>query len=92
MNNFEKPKSRLDDPKFIDEFVNVFANELENMVTRPKPGHQSSNSELDAVSKFRETKKIPSARSEFYDLLIRIGQDFRLSADEIEVLRKRFLE
>lgn len=90
MENFENKQSRLDNQEFIEKFCDVYANELEDIVT--KPGSNFSSDELGFVNNFRESKKIPKGYKLFSDLLVRIGQDFRLTQNEIDVLKGRFLE
>jgi hypothetical protein len=90
MENFEKQQSRLENQEFIDKFIDVYANELEKMVTEPGSGF--SEDELEIVNKFRKSKKLPRAHKWFHDLLVRVGQDFRLTPDEIDILRDKFLE
>ena len=90
MENFEEKQSRLNDPEFISGFTNTLADELERMVT--EPGSTFSENDLKIVNEFRETQKLPSGHRIFHDLLVRVGQDFRLTPDEIDTLRNRFLE
>lgn len=90
MKNFEKQQSRLDDQKFIDNFFDVYADELEKTAT--KPGNRLSEDELEFVNKFRKSKKLPKGDRLFRGLFIRVGQDFRLTPDEIDALEDRFFE
>lgn len=90
MKNFEAPRSRIEDDKFIDKFIDAYADELEKMATQP--GSQFSEEELEMVNKFRESRKLLSAHKWFHDLFVRVGQDFRLTPDEIDILRDKFLE
>lgn len=90
MKNFESRPSRLDDNKFLDKFFDTYINELEDLVT--KPGGGFSERELEMVSAFRETKKLPKSNHAFHDRLVKIGQDFRLTPDEIDVVIDKFLE
>ncbi len=87
---FELPQQRVDDPAFLEKFLDTVADELEELAT--SPDHQFSDSELDIVKNFREHKKLPREHLWFHNLLVRVGQDFRLTPDEIEVLRDKFLE
>lgn len=91
MENFEtKPQSRVDNPEFIDKFIDTYASELEEMATEPKS--RLTEIELNLINRFRESQKLPSSHRLFYDLLVRVGQDFRLTPDEIDILIERFLE
>lgn len=88
MENLEG-SSRLTE-EFLDNFINAFSQELEKMVTGP--GNRFSDEDMEIVGKFREFRKLPREHGWFQDLLIRVGQDFRLTPDEIEILKDRFLE
>ena len=90
MTQFEKTRSRIEDLEFIDKFVDTYASELEDIVT--KPHERFSESDLEFVNKFRESRKLPEGNALFYNLFIRVGQDFRLTPDEIDALIERFFE
>ena len=90
MEKFEIKKSRVEDAEFLNKFFDVYANELEDMVTRPGSGF--SEEELEMVSRFRETRKLPKENTSFHDRLVKVGQDFRLTPDEIDVILGKFLE
>lgn len=85
------PQSRINNSEFIQKFIDVYATELEKMVTEPT-GEIWTEKELDQVNNFRTVQKLPRAHRTFRDLLVRVGQDFRLTVDEIEILRNKFLE
>lgn len=90
MEHIEEKQSRLDNLEFINKFIDVFADELEKIVTEPESTF--SENDLKIVNEFRETKKLPRDHRIFHDLIVRVGQDFRLTPDEIDTLRNRFLE
>jgi len=90
MKDFETQRSKIEDEQFIEKFFNTYAEKLEEMVTQPNS--RFSEEELEMVNKFRELKKLPREHRWFHDLLIKIGQDFRLTPDEIDVLKDKFLK
>ncbi len=92
MENFERTKSKLDNPELIERLVEAYAEELEKMVTEPTKGRKFSEEELKMVNNFRENRKMPRKDSWFSSLLVKVGQDFRLNPDEIDDLQDMFLE
>lgn len=88
MEKFEQKKSRIEDPNFIEQIRQQFADEWEDLVT----GEGTSNEdELGFAQKIREGKKIPEhpwLRSK----LVKISQDYRLTPEEIDDLMNIFLE
>ncbi|MBI4121028.1 MAG: hypothetical protein HY457_02125 [Parcubacteria group bacterium] len=89
MESSEKPHSRLEDPQFIEEFVVAYAYALEEKVTASNSGF--SEEDLGAVSEFTKLRKLPRTKP-FRETLIKVGQDFRLTPDEIDFLLDKFLE
>mgnify|MGYP001576666554 CR=1 FL=1 len=90
MKNFETRSSRIEDNQFMDKFFDTYLNELEDMVTNPK--NHFFKEDLEMVRTFRETRKISGNNITFRDLLVRVGQDFRLTPDEIDVILSKYLE
>jgi len=77
--------------KLLSQVREKYIEELEKMVTNPK--ERFSKEELESVNEFVAGKrKIPKLHKWFYDLLIRVGQDFRLTPDKIDILIEKFLE
>ena len=81
--------SRLEDPAFISKIRNQFADEWEELVTGE--GHFSQD-EFGYGNKIRHGEKVPSNHKWLHDKLVRIGQDYRLTVDEIDRLKEAFLE
>ncbi|MBI4992321.1 MAG: hypothetical protein HZB99_03815 [Candidatus Harrisonbacteria bacterium] len=90
---FEKPEKKLVklEGRLLSQVKDKYIEELEKMVTDPQA--RFSQEELELVSRFIMGKeKIPKNHKWFYDTLIRVGQDFRLTPDEIDVLIDEFSE
>lgn len=82
----EKPPNTLD--RIMPEIINKFGDMLEERFTTPNNIDDISSNDISMV---REGKKIPITRSK-RELMIRIGQDFRLTPDEIDSLIKNVFE
>ena len=89
MENVEKLKSRLDDPKFVEQVRNKFADEWEEVVTGKGTFKKG---EFEYVNKIRNAERVPSSHRWARDLLIRVGQDFKLTVEEIDRLEGLFLK
>ena len=90
MAHFESPSpsSRLEDSNFVKKIRDQFADEWEELVT----GKGSFNEQaMSYVGKIRVGEKVPKSNIWLNDKLVRIGQDFRLSPDEIDKLQEIFL-
>ncbi|HEY4489666.1 MAG TPA: Fic family protein [Candidatus Paceibacterota bacterium] len=93
INQAENIPSKIDNPELIERFVETYANELEEMVTDPRQRRDAFNeNEISIVSNFRKDRKIPASHKWFHDLFVRVAQDFRFTHDEIERLKKMFME
>ena len=89
--SFEKspaPKSRLEDLEFFAKVRDAVADRLDDLATDPKL--DGVGFPLDMGEKIRNGGKIESSRS-VRDIIISIGQDFRLTLDEIDGLEEKFL-
>lgn len=88
--------SRLEDPVFVESIRSQFADEWEEVITgweevitgKGKFGEE----DFEFVDKIRRGEKVPRSNKWLYDKLVRIGQDYRLSPDEIDQLKGIFLE
>jgi len=82
-------KSRIEDPAFIEKIRNQFADEWEEIITG-----KGLFDEIDylCLEKIRAGEKVPRNHRWLHDKLVRIGQDHRLSLEEIDRLREIFLE
>ena len=89
MEKFESQSSPLDIPGFVDNLRERFARELEELITDPK--FKNANFDINSADKIRSREKI-KAPTLIRDLLVRIGQDFRLTPDEIDRLEEMFIE
>jgi len=87
--SFEKSQSRLEDPKFFSEIQDAIAERLDDLVTNPTLN--DAGFPLDLGDRIRNGEKV-SASIMIRDAIIGVGDDFRLTRDEIDVLKKKFLE
>ncbi|MEK7464610.1 MAG: hypothetical protein AAB617_02435 [Patescibacteria group bacterium] len=86
-NDFEK-SNRLENPEFVGQIRSQFADEWEEVVT----GKGFFNEEDFAyVDKIRAGERVPKEHKWLRDKLIRIGQDYRLTPEEIDRLQEIFL-
>ena len=86
---FEQPNSRLEDPKFFSQLQEAVAERLDELATNPKL--DKGGFPLDLGEKIRRGEKI-SGGIMIRDAVIGVGDDFRLTRDEIDILKGRFLE
>ncbi len=87
---FKQFKSRLlENPKFFSELQTAVANRLDDLATDPTL--DKGGFPLDLGDKIRHGKKVPRSRM-ILDAIIGVGEDFRLTRDEIDILKKKFLE
>lgn len=87
--SFEQPPSRLENSKFFSELQSAIADRLDELATDPTLDH--AGFPLDLGDKIRRGEKVPSSIM-VRDAIIGIGEDFRLTRDEIDTLKKKFLE
>ena len=85
---YEGRVSRIENADFLAKIREDFASTLEELVTNPKPGGSFDTS---LPGKIRADEKIGGGR-DVEGILVRIGQDYRLSPDEIDALKERWLE
>ena len=85
----ERLTSRIDDPSFIEAIRKQFAEEWDELITGPG---SYSEDELTYGDKILRGEKVPRTHRWLDQKLVRIGQDQRLTPDEIDKLRELFLE
>jgi hypothetical protein len=92
MANFEnhERQSRAEDPVVIQKIREQFANEWEELVT--KPGEFITEEDFTYLDKIRNGEKVPSKHKWLRDKLVRICQDLRLTPEEIDQVQELFLE
>ncbi|MBI5254653.1 hypothetical protein HY932_02640 [Candidatus Falkowbacteria bacterium] len=88
-NVFEQQKSRLVNPDFFSEIQNAVADRLDDLATDPKLN--KGGFQLDTGDKIRRGEKVKSSIM-VRDAIIGVGEDFRLSRDEIDIIKSTFLE
>ena len=76
-------------PNFFEEIRDAVADRLDDLATDPKL--DGVGFPLDMGEKIRNGEKIERSRS-VRDIIISVGQDFRLTPDEIDGLEEKFLE
>ncbi len=87
----ENPQEQLDQ-QTLDKIFNKYTEELEKRATNPD-SIEFSDDEISQIDKFIKNKtKLPKSNRKFRELLIRIGQDVRLTPDQINLLEEKFLE
>ncbi len=90
MNSFETPSSPLNSER-IQEIRTLFAHELEELATAPDaklfPEEQAL---VDAF--VNKAGRLPENHRLFRGMLVRLGQDLRLTHEEIDALKEAFLE
>lgn len=79
----------MEDPSFIEKIRQQFADEWEEMITGEG---KFSEEEYSYGEKIRAGEKVPKDHKWLYNKLVRIGQDYRLSLEEIDHLKEIFLE
>ena len=87
--SFEQPKSRLDDPSFFSQLQEAVAERLDELATDPTL--DKGDFPLDLGEKIRKGKKVSGAIM-IRDAIIGVGEDFRLTRDEIDILKDKFWE
>ncbi len=90
MENRENHHERTSDEVFVNSLLQKYKEELADMITNPH--YSFSSEEIALVTNFEVSQKIPRNHKWFHDLFVRVCHDFRLTPDEIDVLRNRFLE
>jgi hypothetical protein len=88
---FERAPSRLDDKNFIAEIRVAFADAILEEVTEPDPRRQRPQYSEAAIKKIMAGERV-EASDGVSDKLVRVGQDFRLTPDEIDRLKEIFLK
>lgn len=86
---FAQPKSRLKDPNFFAQLQEAVAERLDELATDPTL--DKAGFPLDLGEKIRSGAKVSGGRM-IRDAIIGIGEDFRLTRDEIDVLKNIFLK
>ncbi|MDO8516068.1 MAG: hypothetical protein Q7S28_02345 [bacterium] len=84
----EKFESRLNDPGFLEKLKKAFVDALLEEATDPKGdlfGYEQATRDIMADKKTRGDSMIDGK-------LTKIGQDFRLTHDEIDELKQKFLD
>lgn len=87
--NFEKSDSRLKNQEFFEKIKEAVANKFDDLAT--DPNLNGAGFPIDLGERIRRGEKVtrgPIIR----DALISIGQDFRLTPEEIDELQNIFLE
>ena len=79
------------DGDLLEKIKAIYIEELEKMITDPQA--LFSKEELESVDEFAlDKRKIPKNYKWFRELLIRVGQDFSLTPDQIDILQGEFLD
>lgn len=86
---FEQPKSRLEDPNFFAQLQEAVAERLDELVTDPTL--DKGGFPLDLGEKIRSGEKVSGGRI-IRDAIIGVGENFRLTRDEIDVIKSIFLK
>lgn len=86
--SFREPESRLVDSKFLSELQNAVADRLDDLATNP--ALNNAGFPLDIGEKIRKGEKV-TASIMVRDAITGVGQDFRLTPDEIDTLKNKFL-
>jgi len=87
--SFEQLKSRLENPEFLSQLQGAIAERLDELATDPTL--EKAGFPLDLGTKIRNGEKVPASRM-IRDAIIGVGEDLRLTRDEIDVLKEKFLE
>jgi len=85
----QQSKSRLESEDFLLEIKEAIAERLDELTT--DPALEKAGLPLDLGDKVRRGEKVPPFII-IRDAIIGVGEDFRLSREEIDVLKKKFLE
>jgi len=86
--SFEQFGSRLEDPRFLSQIQTAVADRLDELATDPTL--DKAGFSLDLGSKIRGGEKVPTSRM-IRDAIIGVGENFRLTRDEIDILKNKFL-
>ncbi len=82
-------KSRLEDHEFFAKIRDAVAERLDDLVTDPKL--RGAGLPLDLGERIRRGEKVAISRL-VRDAVIGVGDDLRLTRDEIDILEEKFLE
>ena len=87
----EKLPARLEDLDFVEKVREAFAGAILEEASETDPKKRRPGFTVEAAADIEARKKI-EPRGGIESKLIRIGQDFRLTPDEIDELRSIFLK
>ena len=87
--NFESQKNRLDNQIFFEQIKDAVIERLEDLIT--DPSLKNSGLPLDLGDRIKRNEKVPSSRV-VRDAIIGVGESLRLTRDEIDILKEKFLE
>lgn len=85
----DREKSRLEDPEFFEKVKDAVAERFDDLATDPRL--LGVGIPLDLGEKIRRGEKVPLSRL-VRDALIGVGDDLRLTRDEIDELEEKFLD
>ena len=85
---FAQPQSRLENAEFLLQLQEAIADRLDELATDPTLNTGGFMLELGA--KIRTGGKVPASRM-IQDAIIGVGEDFRLTRAEIDVVKEKFL-
>lgn len=86
--SFEQPTSRLMNPEFLLKLQNAVADRLDDLAT--DPALDKAGFPLDTGERIRKGEKVAGSIM-IRDAIIGVGEDFRLTRDEIDILKNKFL-
>jgi len=86
LKKFESQQSRLSESEFVQKIRDTFADELDELTTDPQ--FKDAGFNIKMGKKIRVGEKIDGTSVMINDLLVRVGQDFRLTPEEIDSLKE----
>lgn len=89
MVNYNQSMEKIEQKDVKKEAVKQFIIEMEDMITDPKFGYLDFDTTV--IDKLRQGQKIKFDKW-FEQLLVKVAQDFRLTWQEIDLLKKEIFE
>ncbi len=83
----EDDLNKMEKPEYLSMLRNAFTERLEENFTRPDQSHLESLEGAEIMARLQTGEKVEADR-QTYDALTATGQDYRLTPDEIDVLRR----
>ena len=84
---YEEDPKKMEDPEYLSMLRMAFTERLEEKITGSDQSHSESIEGEKIIESLRAGQKVEADR-QTYDALVATGQDYRLTPEEIGLLRK----